>query len=68
MVDQIAAERNLSPRESEVYTYLVQGYGGERIAEELCISYHTVRAHVRNIYRKLDVHSREELLDRISDL
>ena len=68
MVDQIAAERNLSPRESEVFTYLVQGYGGERIAEELCISYHTVRAHVRNIYRKLDVHSREELLDRISAL
>ena len=63
MALKAAYEHELSPRETEVLGHLVQGYGGERIAEELGISYHTVRAHVRNIYRKLDVHSREELLD-----
>ena len=65
MALKAAAEHELSPREAEVLAHLVQGYGDERIAEELGISYHTVRAHVRNIYRKLDVHSREELLDYI---
>ena len=62
---ELAAECDLSPREREVFDILAQGYGGEYIAEQLGVSYHTVRAHVRSIYRKLDVHSREELLDRV---
>lgn len=62
---ELAAECDLSPREREVFEILAQGYGGEYIAEQLGVSYHTVRAHVRSIYRKLDVHSREELLDRV---
>ena len=31
------------------------------IAESLCISENTVGSHVRHIYQKLDIHSREEL-------
>ena len=47
---------------------LAKGLSNERIAEELVISYHTVRAHVRNIYGKLEVHNRQELLERIEDV
>lgn len=60
-------EEGLSPRECDVFAYLAQGYGSEYIAEQLGVSYHTVRAHVRSIYKKLDVHSREELLDKVRD-
>lgn len=58
---------DLSPRERDVFAYLAQGYGSEYIAEQLGVSYHTVRAHVRSIYKKLDVHSREELLDKVRE-
>ena len=60
-----AFAEELSPRERDVFTYLAQGRGSEYIAEQLGVSYHTVRAHVRSIYKKLDVHSREELLDKV---
>ena len=45
---------------------LLKGYSDQRIAEELVLSYHTVRSHVRHIYVKMDVHSREEIGDYIS--
>ena len=35
------------------------------IADELFISFNTVRSHIRRIYGKLDVHSRQELLDKV---
>ena len=62
-IDELAGD--LSPRERDVFAYLAQGYGSEYIAEQLGVSYHTVRAHVRSIYKKLDIHSREELLDKV---
>ena len=34
-----------------------------RIKDMLFVSYHTVRNHIKSIYRKLDVHSRQELID-----
>ena len=55
----------LSPREIEVFTMLAQGRDPARIQDALFISYNTVRNHIRNIYRKLDVHSRQELLDLV---
>ena len=40
---------------------LAAGRGNKEIAEELCMGLNTVRAHVQNIYQKLDVHSRSDL-------
>ena len=48
----------LSDREREVLEALVEGGTKQRIADDLHISYHTVDMHVRNIYEKLQVHSR----------
>jgi DNA-binding NarL/FixJ family response regulator len=51
---------NLSSREKEVLNLLGEGNNYKEIAEELFISVDTVRHHIRNIYKKLHVHSRSE--------
>jgi DNA-binding NarL/FixJ family response regulator len=49
---------NLSKREHEILAKLVEGDTKASIAEALFLSFHTVDMHVRNIYSKLQVHSR----------
>ncbi len=53
----------LSARELEILDLFAQGRSASWIAENLTISKNTVRTHLRAIYSKLDVHSRQELLD-----
>ncbi len=53
----------LSARELEVLDLFAQGRSAAWIAENLTISKNTVRTHLRAVYAKLDVHSRQELLD-----
>ncbi|MEJ2637456.1 MAG: response regulator transcription factor [Calditrichia bacterium] len=52
----------LSGREQEILSFLSKGYRYKEIADVLCISIETVRTHIRNIYEKLQVHSRTEAL------
>lgn len=51
---------NLSDREKDILSYLVKGMSYKLIAESCFISIDTVRAHIRNIYEKLHVHSKAE--------
>lgn len=53
----------ISLREAEIMELFAQGRSANWIAEELVISKNTVRSHIRSIYTKLDVHTRQELLD-----
>lgn len=53
-----AALDTLTRREREVLEFLAAGCSDREIAEQLKISFHTVRAHVRQIRRKLDVQNR----------
>jgi LuxR family transcriptional regulator, maltose regulon positive regulatory protein len=48
----------LSARELEVLTLVAQGHSNQRIAETLVLSEHTIRRHVANILKKMDVPSR----------
>ena len=41
---------------------IARGNAGARIAEDLVVSENTVRTHVRNVYRKAKIGSREELI------
>jgi DNA-binding NarL/FixJ family response regulator len=52
----------LSEREREVLEYLARGHGNQEIAEVLSISESTVKKHVNNIYFKLELSSRAELV------
>ncbi len=58
----------LSPREAEVLSLLVAGDRVQAIAERLCISPHTVRNHLKSMFRKLDVGTQSELIDRVRGL
>jgi DNA-binding NarL/FixJ family response regulator len=52
----------LTKRESEILTLISQGKSRSRIAEELFIELGTVKTHIRNIYSRLEVNSREGAL------
>lgn len=61
-VELLAAEHRLTTREQEILAYLAEGHSGAYISDVLFISPNTVRTHIHNIYRKLDVSSREDIL------
>jgi PAS domain S-box-containing protein len=58
----------LSPREREILSHLITGMRVPVIAEKLFISPHTVRNHLKSIYRKLEVPNQAALIERIRSL
>lgn len=60
--DEKANLDGLTDREHEVLTYLAEGANNEKIAAALVISPKTVERHRENIMRKLNMHSRSELV------
>ena len=61
----LAAEYGLSGRELDVLKLLARGRSLPYIEESLHISNSTARTHTRSIYRKLDIHSRQALLNLV---
>jgi LuxR family maltose regulon positive regulatory protein len=53
----------LSAREKEILGYLATHKTSTEIAEALIVSANTVRFHIKSIYNKLDVHSRDEAIE-----
>jgi len=62
----IAATYRLTPREHELLHHLANGLGTSEIASEMGISLHTVRDHIKNLYRKTGARSRTELVGLLS--
>jgi DNA-binding NarL/FixJ family response regulator len=60
----IQSEYDLSQREKEVLAALAEGNNYQGIADSLFISIDTVRHHIRNIYKKLHVHSQSEAVSK----
>lgn len=50
----------LTSREMEILKMVIEGITYAEIADKLCISYGTVRTHVKNIFEKLQVHNKQE--------
>lgn len=61
----LSREANLSRREEEVLALLAEGNDTRDIEKALTVSRNTVKTHLRNVYAKLEVHSRDELLQRL---
>ena len=58
------AECHLTPQEKELLRLLVEGHHYKTAADKMGISKHTVAFHLRNIYAKLEVHSKTEAVAR----
>ena len=57
-------ESPLTAREKEVVIGLVDGLSYKMIADRLFISFETARQHIKNIYSKLDVHCKAEVISK----
>lgn len=66
-VEAVCEKYRLSPREREVMRILLKGRDAKYIMDTFYISQSTAKTHIYNIYRKLDVHSRQELMDLVDD-
>ena len=63
---EVVAQRyDLSPRQLEVLILLGKGRNAEYIENTLVISNHTAKAHIYNVYKKIGVHSQQDLIDLI---
>ena len=54
----------LSPREQELLSLMVEGLTAKEIAERLGVSIHTTGTHTKNLFNKLEVHSRAAAVAR----
>ncbi len=63
--DAVGEHHGLTPRELEVMKMLCKGRTKSYIAETLYLTENTVRSHTKHIYTKLNVHSKQELMDLV---
>jgi DNA-binding NarL/FixJ family response regulator len=61
-------DSNLTEREKEILLLLIKGLSYKEIASNIFISIETLNSHIKNIYRKLNVHSRGELASRLGHI
>lgn len=57
----------LTPRETEVLEQLARGRDLSSMEEKFTLSRNTVKMHVKHIYTKLDVHSKQEVIDLVDE-
>lgn len=55
--------KRLSPREKEVYNYLIQGFNNNELTEKMNISTPTVKQYKSEVMRKLGINSLSQLID-----
>ncbi|MBP7808270.1 MAG: response regulator transcription factor [Bacteroidia bacterium] len=61
---EVSVESQLSKREIEMLEHIASGMSYEQVANVTGISYGTVRKHLENIYKKLNVHSKLEAVNK----
>ncbi|MEA5010234.1 MAG: LuxR family transcriptional regulator [Angelakisella sp.] len=68
LIQELKIAEKLTQRESEIAVLLIKGKTYRMIAGELHVSENTVKTHVKNIYSKVGVQSRTELMNLILDI
>ena len=61
------ASTPLTRRETEILEQIATGKSRKRIADELFVDLETVKSHIKNIYHKLDVHSKADAIKTAKD-
>lgn len=64
--ESLVKHYRLTGREVDVMSLFSQGYSLAKVSQELYISLGTAQSHMKNIYRKMDVHSKDELISLIA--
>ena len=59
-LDDLSAAASLTRREMQLLKLLARGYTYREVAEDLNVSSHTVNSHIKNLYRKLSVKTKNE--------
>jgi DNA-binding CsgD family transcriptional regulator len=67
-IDKVVETYELSPRQHEVLRLLSRGRNAKYLQETFYISRSTAKAHIYNIYKRLEVHSQQELIDLIENI
>ena len=65
-VHKVEVDESLTPREQQILKLMAEGLRYKEAADRLGLSADTVRAHLRNIYKKLNVRNRSEALLKLS--
>lgn len=65
--EEIADQYLLSRRETEVFFLLAKGHKAGFIEDKLCVSRSTAKTHINHIYKKMDIHTQQELLNMVED-
>lgn len=64
---KLAQEYQLTAREADVMRCVAMGYDSSTMADKLCLAWNTVRTYRRNVYGKMGVHSRQELMKLVEE-
>lgn len=65
--ERVARDFDLTPREQEIMALVAKGRSTPRIQEVLELTAGTVNTHLAHLYRKLDVHDKQELIDLLEN-
>lgn len=65
--EELSEQYLLSVREREVLLILAKGHNANYIQEQLCVSKSTAKTHINHIYKKMDIHTQQELLNMVED-
>lgn len=66
--EEFALERNFTSREREVFLLMLEGRDARTIGVSLVISENTAKSHIRSIYAKTGVHTRQEFIDAVCEV
>ncbi|OHD13973.1 MAG: hypothetical protein A2086_10575 [Spirochaetes bacterium GWD1_27_9] len=64
-LNEVLKKYDISEREKDIILLIIKGYSNKDIGEKLFISPSTVKAHIYNIFRKIDVKNRHELTYKV---
>jgi len=65
LLGSLGQQYGITARELDVCNLLLQGYSASKIASKLFVSESTVRFHLKNVYHKMGIHSKQDLIDLV---